>query len=98
MKKVLKKFIKNEKLRVEEKSTHLGFISFSNDNGTRELLKVGEIRNRTELVNWLDSIHSENDPNDSQNATFRERACELANRVSYNKNIAGSHMQAYIIL
>ncbi|XP_028409410.1 uncharacterized protein LOC114532012 [Dendronephthya gigantea] len=77
--KILKKFIKNEKLGVEEQGTHLGFISFSNSTAT-ELLKVGEIRNKTHLLKWLDSIHVYNDSNSYSNAT-RKSVCDLVNSV-----------------
>ncbi|XP_028411833.1 uncharacterized protein LOC114534569 [Dendronephthya gigantea] len=62
VKEFLKKFIKSEKLRVEEQGTHLGFASFSSDNRTRELLEVGEIKNKTLLMQWLDRIGFENNP------------------------------------
>ena len=78
-KKFLKRFIKSEKLSVEEQGTHLGFITF-NGNRTRKLLKVGEIRNKTELIQRLDSSDFDNDLNG--NANFINEAFELANNVS----------------
>ena len=79
MKEFLQKFIKSEKLRVEEQGTHLGFITF-NDNQTKQLLKVGEIWNRTELIQWVNSSDFDNDLN--SNANFINEAFELANNVS----------------
>ncbi|XP_028415533.1 uncharacterized protein LOC114538604 [Dendronephthya gigantea] len=72
LKEFLKKFIKSEKLRVEEQGTHLGFASFSSDNRTRELLEVGEIKNKTLLMQWLDRIDFENNP--SVNTAFKNMA------------------------
>ncbi|XP_028414251.1 uncharacterized protein LOC114537309 [Dendronephthya gigantea] len=80
VKEFLKKFIKSEKLRVEEQGTHLGFASFSSDNRTRELLEVGEIKNKTLLMQWLDRNDFENNP--SVNTAFKSMAKNLFNDTS----------------
>ena len=80
MKEFLKKFIRSEKLRVEEQGTHLGFITFSSDNQTSKFLKVGEIKNKTELIQWLNSFDNGNDL--SGDRTLTNEIFELANNVS----------------
>ena len=76
----LKNFIKSEKLRVEEQGTHLGFTTFSKDNRTRELLKVGKITNKTELIQWLENFDFGNDT--GGDTTYIYDALKIANNVS----------------
>ena len=79
VKEFLNKFIKSEKLRVEEGGTHLGFITFNN-NRTTEILKIGKIGDKTELIQWLNSSDFDNHLNGYAN--FMNEALELANNVS----------------
>ncbi|XP_028395740.1 deleted in malignant brain tumors 1 protein-like [Dendronephthya gigantea] len=87
VKRFLKNFIRNKKLGVEEHGTHLGFISFSSYNTGRELLKIGELRNKTELIKWLDSFENSTDP--SRNTTIIRKSYELehVNNVFNNGSI-----------
>ena len=80
VKRFLKNFVANKKLGVEEQGTHLGFISFSKDNRTRELLKLGEIKNKTKLIEWLESF--DNRQNSRSNTTIIKKAHWLAINVS----------------
>ena len=80
-KKFLKKFIKNKKLRVGKQGTYLGFITFSNDNRSGgELLKVGEIKKKRELIQWLDSFDYDNDLNGK--VALINKVFDRANNVS----------------
>ena len=65
---------------MEEQGTHLGFITFSSDNQSRKLLEVGEIKNKTELIHWVESFDYDNSL--SGNGTFENDKFELANYVS----------------
>lgn len=80
MKEFLKKFIKSEKLRVEEKGSHIGFITSFNDNRTTTFLKVGEFKNKAKLIQWLDSFKYDNSLSGSAN--FLKEAFENVNNVS----------------
>ena len=80
VKEFLKKFIKSKKLGVKEQGTHLGFTTLSKDNISRELLRVGEIKKKTDLIQWLENFSLGNDT--GGNTTYIYEVLKSANNVS----------------
>ncbi|XP_028404264.1 uncharacterized protein LOC114526919 [Dendronephthya gigantea] len=71
----LENLITSPQLNVGEYGTHIGFITFSNEERTRELLSIGHITSQTGLTDWLESVNY-NDLRGSQ--TFTGTAMKLA--------------------
>ena len=72
----LKKLVTNAKLNVGKEGTHLGFTTFSTEDKTKALLKVGEKTEADELESWLDTLDYKNDLMGDQ--TYTGKAFKLA--------------------
>jgi hypothetical protein len=76
----LKNLITSEKLNVAKGGTHIGFITFATEDKTREILKLGEITDPDDLVNWLDKLNY--DKQLRGDGTRTGLAMKIANNVS----------------
>ena len=79
------KLVNSTQLNVAKNGTHLGFITFSNENRTRTLLNIGT-KNKTEakdLISWLMKLNYKKDLEGNQ--TYTGKAFKLANDVSQPK-------------
>ena len=77
----LKNLVTSGKLNVAKEGTHIGFITFATEKKTRELLKIGEITDPDDLVNWLDSLNYDKDLRGD--GTRTGLAMKIANDVSH---------------
>ena len=75
----LEKLINSPQLNVGEDGTHIGFITFSSGDRTRELLSIGRKTSKAELIQWLEGVNYYNLKGPQ---TFTGTAMKLALNVS----------------